>query len=115
MPCAPPAGGWAAGDGMLSEGMDPVTYEKTLAAFADELTAHPERYHGDWTGYPDGDPFAPGAPRTELGEPAPEHRLRVISTVDEPAEVHAHLPTLFPGNLCVTRVDHSVADLLVVN
>lgn len=108
VPCVPPDGGWAAGD---SAGADPEllpTFESALAA---EVVAHPDRYHANWYGYPDGDPFAPDAPKGDFGRALPEHVVMVVSTVQEPSEVCEQLAALYPGNLCVTQVDHSSADL----
>lgn len=51
------------------------------------------------------------APIGALGEPAWKHSVMIVSTVDDPSAVHAHLATLFPGNLCVTQVGHSLAEL----
>jgi len=108
VPCAPPAGGWAAGDAAGADAALLDTFETALAA---ELAAHPDRYHANWYDYPDGDPFGPGAPMGDFGRALPEHVVMVVSTVQEPSVVREHLATLYPGNLCVTRVDNSRADL----
>lgn len=85
-----------------------------MAALDTELVGHPDRYHGNRVGYPDGDPNAPEAPRNDTGAPIPAHEVMIVSTVDEPTDVQAHLATIYPGNLCVTQVDRSAGELVAV-
>lgn len=108
VPCEAPAGGWADGDGRSMD--DPAEYERVGAALSEELTAHPELYFGQWIGYPDGDPMASGAPMTDMGEPIIGHQVMIVSTVDDVTTTQARLAAMYPGNLCVTRAEHSTAE-----
>jgi hypothetical protein len=111
VPCAPPVGGWVEGDGVLTAGVDPEAYEAMMAALDAELGANAERYHGLRIGYPDGNPSSPTAPHGDHGEPLPAHDVVVVSTLDDPADAHVRLATIYSGNLCVTQVEHSLAEL----
>ena len=111
VPCAPPAGGWGPGDGMPTD-VPPEQQEAAMVPFWTEMEAHPERYHMRWTAYPEGDPMK--APTNDMGEPQFEHTVMMVSTVDDPAEVHAALAAIYPGNLCVMQVQHSLAELETV-
>lgn len=114
VPCAPPTGGWVDGDGVLSAGVEPEAYEAIMVALDAELTAHPDRYHGNWVGYPDGDPVDSDPPYGEIGEPMPAREVMIVSTVDDPAATQAGLETVFPGNLCVIQVERSALELEAV-
>ena len=111
VPCAPPTGGWAGWDGLPPN--QPFEYfEAVAAALAGVIDTQPERFHANWIGYPDGNPD--DAPTNDMGEPQFEHTVMIVSTVDDPSEVQAELATVYPGNLCVVQVEHSLADLAAV-
>jgi hypothetical protein len=110
VPCDPP-GGWTSADG-LPAGTTPEEWEGFRIALADAMDAQPERFHGRWIGYPDGDPNQ--APVNDMGEPQFDHTVMIVSTVDDPAAVQAALAAVYPGNLCVLQVQHSLAELEAV-
>lgn len=112
-PCDPPPGGWLLGDyGLPTD--DPESWERMVSALVEEVEAQPERFHDRRVAYPGGDPFAPGAPTNDMGEPVFDRTVLVVSTVDDPATVEAELRPLFPGNLCIEQVDHSRSELEAV-
>ena len=47
----------------------------------------------------------------DMGAAMFEHTVMMVTAVDDPAEVQAELEAVYPGNLCVARVDHSLAEL----
>jgi len=98
VPCPPPDTGWADGDGMPWAGLAPEEVERSYLPLAEEVDGHPERYHGQWIGYPDGDPMESGAPKTDMGEPIPGHTVMIVGTVDDPVAVQAELAKIYPGN-----------------
>ena len=95
-PCAPPTGGWQAGQ----SDVDPL---------ATYVTAHPDRFVDPWVTYPD------GYPKTDTGSTVANYTtVPVVGTVLDPAAVEAELRKVHPGNLCVVRVTRSAATLTAV-
>ena len=56
-----------------------------------------------WEAHPDGPPSGPSY--------SPSHMVYVIGTTGDAAQAMAELRPMYPGNLCVHRVERSAADL----
>ena len=98
VPCDPPAGGWAEGRG--ETGPDDWM---GLNRMTEHVRAHPERFSDLWEAHPDGPPSGPSY--------SPSRMVYVIGTTGDVAQATAELRPMYPGNLCVHRVEHSAADL----
>ncbi len=107
VPCPPPAAGWG-----VDRGYTDLAVEEAEIAAVDAMIEHePDRFHSLWIGYPDGDPFGPSALADEFGAPMITHMVLLVSTVEDPSIVQAELAEIYTGNLCVVRVERSLAEL----
>ena len=98
VPCVPPAGGWAEGRGETG----PNDW-MALNRLTEHVRAHPDRFSDIWEAHPDGPPSGPSY--------APSRMVYVIGTTGDVAQAIAELRPMYPGNLCVHRVERSAADL----
>ncbi len=98
VPCPSPAGGWRPGHGytLTDPNNDP------LNRFIEQVRGKPAQYTDVWEGHPDGVP---------PGGSAPPVMVMVVGTTGDVATARTELAAIFPGNLCVHRVQHSASDL----
>jgi hypothetical protein len=103
VPCPPPAGGWRFpyyGYTPDDPNNDPVN------RLMEEVRGKPAQYTDVWEGHPEGVPNE-GVPPSEV----PYVMVMVVGTKGDVASTRAELGAIFPGNLCVHRVQYSASDL----
>lgn len=93
LPCATPTGGW-----VVDEFSSGSARESALARLATMVAQSPDVYSGLWSAHPEG---------TTPSQPS----VMVVGTVDGSSQVEASLRQVYPGNLCVDRVDFSATRL----
>lgn len=86
MPCAAPEGGWRADP--------PQQVETANGRLVQHVDGRPNAYSGVWAAYP-----SEGV------------AVMVVGAVGDLADARRTLRAIYPHNLCVTKVDHSAAEL----
>ncbi len=101
VPCPAPAGGWRPGHGYTPD--DPNN--DPLNRLIEQVRGKPADYTDVWEGHPEGVP---------PGGSAPPVMVMVVGTKGDVASTRAELAAIFPGNLCVHRVQYSASELQAI-
>lgn len=95
VPCPPPAAGWI--DDSFPSALEE---EAALSALAAEIDAQPDLFAGFWRA-----PLAADASNRVASDAI------VVGVAGPSEDVQSRLAELYPGNLCVTEVEYSTAQL----